>query len=117
MNARLIKETRALLPMFECTLPLIVVPSLIWPLQGFGYLALGVACVVMAGSSFGTEFQHRTISLLLSQPIPRSIIWREKMLVLGAGMVTILAALIVGLDMLTASESSLPCLFKTQLSS
>ena len=95
MNARLIKETRALLPMFACTLPLIVVPSLIWPSEGFGYFALGVACVVMAGSSFGTEFQHRTISLLLSQPIPRSVIWREKMMILGAGMVMSLAVLVV----------------------
>ncbi len=95
MNARLIKETRALLPMFACTLPLIVVPQLIWPSEGFGYFALGVACVVMAGSSFGTEFQHRTISLLLSQPIPRSALWREKMLVLGAGLVMSLAVLVV----------------------
>jgi hypothetical protein len=94
MNARLIKETRALLPMFACTLPLIVVPQLIWPRAGFGYFALGVACVVMAGSCFGTEFQHRTISLLLSQPIPRSVIWREKMVILGAGIVTSLAALL-----------------------
>jgi hypothetical protein len=94
MNARLIKETRGLLPMFECTLPLIVVPSLVWPLQGFGYLALGMACVVMAGSSFGNEFQHRTLSLLLSQPIARSVIWRDKMLVLGAGMVTSMAVLV-----------------------
>ena len=50
MNARLIKETRDLLPMFAGTLPLIVVPQLIWPPAGFGYLALGVACAVMAGS-------------------------------------------------------------------
>jgi hypothetical protein len=94
MNARLIKETRALLPIFACMLPLIVVPQLIWPMAGFGYLALGVGSMLMAGSTFGTEFQHRTISLLLSQPISRSVIWREKMLVLGAGMVTSLAALL-----------------------
>jgi hypothetical protein len=48
----------------------------------------------MAGSSFGNEFQHRTISLLLSQPIPRSVIWREKMMILGAGLTTSLAALL-----------------------
>jgi hypothetical protein len=94
MNARLTKESRDLLPMFLGTLPLIAVPQFIWPPAGFGYLALGVACVVMAGSVFGTEFQHRTLSLLLSQPIPRSVIWREKMLVLGAGMATSLAALL-----------------------
>jgi hypothetical protein len=95
MNARLIKETRDLLPVFVCTLPLMVVPTFIWPAEGFGYIALGVACVVMAGSSFGTEFQHRTLSLLLSQPIARSVIWREKMLALGAGMVTSLAVFLV----------------------
>jgi hypothetical protein len=94
MNVRLIKETRALLPIFAGTLPLIVVPQLIWPRAGFGYFALGVACVLMAGSCFGTEFQHRTISLLLSQPIPRSVIWREKMVILGAGIVTSLAVLL-----------------------
>jgi hypothetical protein len=94
MNARLIKETRALLPVFAGTLPLIVLPQLIWPPSGFGYLALGVACVLMAGSAFGTEFQHRTISLLLSQPIARSVIWRDKMLVLGAGMAASLAVLL-----------------------
>jgi hypothetical protein len=93
MNARLIKETRAQMPILACMLPLIVVPQLIWPMAGFGYLALGVASMVMAGSTFGTEFQHRTISLLLSQPIPRSVIWREKMIVLGVGMVVCLAAL------------------------
>ena len=94
MNARLIKETRDLLPMFAGTLPLIIVPTLIWPPSGFGYFALGVACVVMSGSSFGNEFQHRTLSLLLSQPIPRSVLWRDKMLVLGAGMLSSLAALL-----------------------
>ena len=95
MNARLIKETRALLPMFAGTLPLIVVPQLVWPEAGFGYLALGVACVMMAGSAFGTEFQHRTLALLLAQPIPRSVIWRDKMLVLGVGLATSLVALLV----------------------
>jgi ABC-type transport system involved in multi-copper enzyme maturation permease subunit len=95
MNTRLIKETRDLLPIFAGTLPLIVVPQLIWPPAGFGCFALGVACVLMAGNSFGSEFQHRTLSLLLSQPIARSVVWREKMLVLGTGMLASLVALLV----------------------
>ena len=95
MNVRIIKETRDLLPAFAGTLPLIVVPQLIWPAAGLGYLALGVACLFMAGSSFGMEFQHRTLSLLLSQPIPRSVLWRDKMLVLGVGMLTSLVVLLV----------------------
>jgi hypothetical protein len=94
MNARLIKETRDLLPIFAGTLPLIVVPQLIWPNLGIGYLALGVACVLMAGTAFGAEFQHRTLSLLLSQPIARSVMWRDKVLVLGAGMMVSLVALL-----------------------
>ena len=47
-----------------------------------------------AGCAFGNEFQHRTLSLLLSQPIARSVLWRDKMLVLGAGIVTSLAVLL-----------------------
>ena len=75
-------------------------PSLIWPARRrarFGVLVacLAVACVLMAGSSFGNEFQHRTLSLLLSQPIARSVLWRDKMLVLGAGMTTAVVALLV----------------------
>ena len=97
MNTRLLKETRNLLPMFAGTLLLIAVPYLIFHLNdaALGYVAFGLACMVMGGSSFGNEFQHRTISLLLSQPIPRSVIWREKMLVLGAGMAASAIVLLV----------------------
>jgi hypothetical protein len=93
MKARLIKETRDLLPTFGVMLVLIVLPYAFWPAGEFGFWVLGIACVVMAGSSFGNEFQHRTFSLLLSQPIARPVIWRGKMLILGVGMLAILAAL------------------------
>ena len=93
MKERLIKEARDLLPTFASMLALIVLPYVFLPAGGFGLVVLGIACVVMAGSSFGNEFQYRTFSLLLSQPIARSALWREKMLVLGAGMMAILAAL------------------------
>ena len=84
MNARLIKETRDLLPIFAGTLLLIVVPYLIWRDRAgnLGCIVFGLACAVLGGSSFGNEFQHRTLSLLLSQPIARSVLWREKMLIL-----------------------------------
>jgi hypothetical protein len=105
MNVRLIKETRDLLPAFVTTLLVIVLPYLIVPqmvmqhelalLQAASILALGVACVVMGGSAFGNEFQHRTMPLLLSQPIARSVLWRDKMLVLGAGIAINLTALLV----------------------
>src|SRR5207302_5678971 len=37
---------------------------------------------VMAALSFGDEFQHRTMPLLLSQPRARFDLWREKLEVL-----------------------------------
>ena len=40
--------------------------------------------IIMAGLSFGTEFQQRTFPLLLSQPIHRSRMWNEKMIALGS---------------------------------
>ncbi len=96
MHARLMKETRELLPIFVGTLLLIVVPYLIWHgnAEPFGYIAFGLGCAVLGACSLGNEFQHRTLSLLLSQPISRSVQWRDKMLVLGAGIGTSLAVLV-----------------------
>ena len=51
-------------------------------------------CAVLFRFSFGNEFQHRTLALLLSQPIPRARIWWEKMLVLAGGLMIALAALL-----------------------
>lgn len=100
MNTRLIKETRDLLPIFAGSLLLIAAPYLIFHLNdaGLGYALLGLACAVMGGSSFGNEFQHRTISLLLAQPIARSVLWRDKMLILGGGMLASLLVLVVCLQ-------------------
>lgn len=83
------------MPLFAGTLLLIVAPYAIWRghAEAFGYFAFGLGCAVMAGSSFGIELRHRTLSLLLSQPIPRRVVWREKMLVLGTAMALSTAAL------------------------
>src|SRR5689334_331207 len=48
----------------------------------FAPIVLAVSLTILAGASFGSEFQQRTISLLISQPLPRSRIWNEKMGVL-----------------------------------
>jgi ABC-type transport system involved in multi-copper enzyme maturation permease subunit len=95
MTARLIKETRELLVIWIGTLLLIVVPFLLNGASAapFGAVAFGLGCAVLAGCSFGNEFQHRTLALLLSQPISRSAVWLEKMLVLGTGIASSLAAL------------------------
>jgi hypothetical protein len=97
MNTRLIKETRDLLPIIVGSVLLIALPYLLLHIgdAGLGYAALALGCAVMGGSSFGNEFQHRTISLLLSQPIARSVLWRDKMLVLGAGMLASLVMLVL----------------------
>ncbi|HUR45189.1 MAG TPA: hypothetical protein VMZ27_04855 [Candidatus Saccharimonadales bacterium] len=42
-----------------------------------------ISCVLMAGLAFGHEFQQRTISLLLAQPVPRRRIWLQKIGLLG----------------------------------
>ena len=94
MNARLMKEARDLLPAFVSMLTLIVLLYIFMAVE-LGLVVLAFACVIMAGSSFGSEFQYRTFSLLLSQPVSRSAIWREKMLVLGAGMLALVAPLAV----------------------
>src|SRR5215469_5310098 len=43
------------------------------------YISLAFA----AGLSYGFEFQYRTLAVLLSQPIPRLRIWREKLVILA----------------------------------
>ncbi len=46
----------------------------------YGFLAgLALVCSI----SFGEEFQHRTIALLLSQPLPRSRMWRQKTVIIS----------------------------------
>ncbi|HVM50767.1 MAG TPA: hypothetical protein VMU04_22255 [Candidatus Acidoferrum sp.] len=95
MSANLIKETRELLLVVLGTLALIIVPFLLNGADAapFATVAFVLGAFVLGGCCFGNEFQHRTFPLLLSQPISRSVLWREKMLALGAGIVTCLAAL------------------------
>ena len=53
--------------------------SFFYNLSTFAFFGgIGVA----AGMAFGAEFQQRTLGLLVSQPVSRSRIWKEKMLVL-----------------------------------
>ena len=99
MNAkttRIYKETRALFwPWCAVTivgvLPLVHVPHwsgdliLVWYLLGF---------LILATLPFGNEFQHRTLSLLLAQPVERMEIWSEKLSVMA---VAVLSALLVSI--------------------
>ncbi|HEY6166524.1 MAG TPA: ABC transporter permease, partial [Verrucomicrobiae bacterium] len=48
-----------------------------------------VGTALVAAMSFGTEFQQRTLPLLLSQPFERARLWRDKLLVLTAATVSV----------------------------
>jgi ABC-type transport system involved in multi-copper enzyme maturation permease subunit len=86
VRERLLKEIRELAPWWVVgTLLLFAVPSLL----GTGslvvefYLAyLILAVFAPAARLFGAEFDHGTLERLLSQPIARERIWREKLLAL-----------------------------------
>jgi ABC-type transport system involved in multi-copper enzyme maturation permease subunit len=89
MNARIIKETRSVLPVLVVTMLVSVAPRLIWERKtagGAGLAFFTLCCVLMGAASFGNEFQWRTMPLLLAQPVPRRRIWNEKMLVLGCAL-------------------------------
>jgi hypothetical protein len=92
---------RDLLPALAVTLLFIVVPYAIWrtEAQGLGFVAFGLGALIMGGNSFGEEFHHRTLSLLLAQPLPRPVLWREKMFVLAGGILVSLATLWVCLEL------------------
>ena len=81
MNARVfIKEGR---PLFWpwCAVMLTGFVSLIRPLQAvdwLGVLGIVLGVPLLATLPFGNEFQNRTLSLLLSQPVGRVRVWIEK---------------------------------------
>ena len=95
---RLAKEARALLPFWAAIAALMVVPFLLrsdGPPQ-FAFFTYGFGCALLGSVVIGQEFQHRTIGLLLSQPVSRRRLWWEKMAVLAAallGLAMVLALL------------------------
>jgi hypothetical protein len=89
MNARIIKETRSVLPVLGVTMLVSVAPRLIWSRDAAGGAGLAfftLCCVLMGAACFGNEYHWRTMPLLLAQPVPRRKIWNEKMLVLGGAL-------------------------------
>jgi hypothetical protein len=55
-----------------------------------------VACLAMAAMSFGVEIHHRTIGLMLVQPVRRSRIWWSKMLPLVGSFISVGVAFVAG---------------------
>jgi len=94
MNAkRILKEAR---PLFWpwCAVALAGALPLVYPLDWTPLIYLIGFFVVplLAVLSLGNEFQHRTLSLLLSQPVGRMEIWCEKLSVTVAVIVSAVLA-------------------------
>ena len=90
---RILKEARPLfLPW--CAVALAGALPLVYPFDVRALIILIGFLVVplMATLSLGDEFQHRTFSLLLSQPVGRMVIWGEK---LSVTVVAIVSAVLV----------------------
>jgi hypothetical protein len=90
MRRRLRKELIGLLPAWGLA---VAVPlaglCLFGRLQHLfnGALALFAICTAVLGAAaFGAEFEHRTLPLLLTQPVARRRLWREKMVALAAAL-------------------------------
>jgi hypothetical protein len=84
MNAkttRIVKETRPLFWPWCAVVCAVALPLLHPPyrLDEVSYLGFVLGVPLLAVLPFGNEFQNRTFSLLLSQPISRMEIWREKL--------------------------------------
>ncbi len=91
-TTRVLKEARALFwPWCAVTI------AALWPLHAgwtewIGPMGFFCGILLLATLSLGNEFQHRTLSLLLSQPISRMRIWGEK---LSVTVVAVLSAALV----------------------
>src|SRR6266436_9619674 len=94
MKRRIIKEFRPLLLPFcfalaaaSCVAFLKHVEGMLVSEESVGFFvvlssfALFATVVLMTALSFGIEYQQRTMGLLLSQPVERFRLWKEKMLV------------------------------------
>jgi ABC-type transport system involved in multi-copper enzyme maturation permease subunit len=70
-----------------------------------GFLLLG--CLLIGATSFGSEFEHRTMGSLLTQPMRRSVLFLEKLAVSGFLIVAAYLNLMFTLVPLPASRLSL----------
>ncbi len=84
---RISKECRALLPLWTVALLAIAAPHFLGTdtrsIRAWAMFAYCAGCIILGAACFGHEFAHRTLSILLSQPVSRTRLWLEKMIVLG----------------------------------
>src|SRR5262245_52874599 len=108
MNPNTSKDIRVLLPAFGLTVGATLVPQVLG-LAAPGVWMVGLflfGCVVMGAEAFGIEFHQGTLAHLLTQPIPRSWLWRSKMGVLAAAMMMATAAMVAALLVLERRQPS-----------
>lgn len=89
----MIKEIRALFPTYAAALVTIVVGSFGqgYTLIAAGLLAFVFGSIALGAQSFGHEYSHRTLGLLLSQPSDRRRVFFYKLAVLVAMLLTLTA--------------------------
>jgi ABC-type transport system involved in multi-copper enzyme maturation permease subunit len=87
--------------MWIVALLVVVAPILVWPVTRdndsvlvFATFGFGLSAVLLSVESFGKEFAHGTYGLLLAQPVSRWLLWREKTLVLGAALGSVLVVFV-----------------------
>src|SRR5437016_9629912 len=114
-TTRILKEARSLfwpwcaviiagaLPLLEQTQAALKKGALLWGVYNWiepvSFLGFVLGIPLLATLPMGNEFQHRTLPLLLSQPISRMEIWSEKL------SVTIVAVVSVALVFCIAGRS------------
>ena len=99
-RALLVKEARALLPIWVLTASAAAVAPLLEEfLHAMAVVAFGAGVMMLGAYSVGHEYVHRTIPLTLALPINRSRLFVVKLLV-AAAMVLPLAAYASAVDLL-----------------
>ena len=100
LSPALAKEIRALLPTYAAALGSIAIGcvSSSHLLIASGLLGFAFGSVALGAQSFGLEYSHRTLGLLLSQPIDRRRVFFYKLGVLSVMLVTLTVAILVLYD-------------------
>ena len=108
LSPALAKEIRALLPTYAAALGSIAIGcvSNSYLLIALGLLGFAFGSVALGAQSFGLEYSHRTLSLLLSQPIDRRRVFFYKLAVLSVMLVTLTVAILVLYDDLLRRAAS-----------
>jgi MFS family permease len=97
LSPALAKEVRALLPTYCAALVLVVVGSFSnsYTVIASGLLGFAFGSVALGAQSFGHEYSHRTLGLLLSQPLDRRRLFFYKVAVLSVMLTTLTATTLV----------------------